>query len=68
MGFANLLIAEIAADYINPVENVFSLCKQLLIAYKHQKTRLALEDGKAIIFEILSETHSRGTSDFLGDT
>jgi hypothetical protein len=48
MGFADLWIAEIATDYINPVEKVFSLCKQLLIAHKHQNTRLALEDAKAI--------------------
>ena len=49
MGFADLSIAEIAADYSIPVEKVFSLCNQLGIAYKHQKTRLALEDAKAII-------------------
>ncbi|MBW4645460.1 MAG: hypothetical protein KME23_21145 [Goleter apudmare HA4340-LM2] len=68
MGFADLSIAEIAADYGIPVEKVFSLCNQLGIAYKHQKTRLALEDAKAIIFQILSETHSKGTSDLMGDT
>ncbi|AFY36069.1 hypothetical protein [Calothrix sp. PCC 7507] len=68
MSFADLSIAEIAVDYINPVEKVFSLCKQLLIAYQHQKTRLALEDAKAIISQILSETHPKGTSDLVGDT
>lgn len=64
MGFANLLIAptampeaiaEIAADYRFSVERVLSLFNQLGIADKHQKTRLALEDIKAIIFQILSE-------------
>jgi hypothetical protein len=63
MGFADLLIApsampdaiaEIAADYRFFVERVFSLFKHLRIADKHQKTRLALEDIKAIIFPILS--------------
>ncbi|MDZ8189215.1 MAG: hypothetical protein RMX96_30800 [Nostoc sp. ChiSLP02] len=55
MGFANLSIAEIAADYSTPVEKLFSLDNQLLIADKHQKSRLALEDAKAIIFRIYSE-------------
>ncbi|MBD2384078.1 hypothetical protein [Cylindrospermum sp. FACHB-282] len=70
MGFADLSIAEIAADYSIPVEKVFSLCNQLGIAYKHQKTRLALEDAKAILsqIQILSETHPKGTSNLVGDT
>ncbi|ACC81324.1 hypothetical protein GNF10_12850 [Nostoc sp. UCD121] len=67
MGFADLSIAEIAADYSIPVEKVFSLCNQLGIAYKHQKTRLALEDAKAIISQISFETHPKGTSDLVGD-
>ncbi|MBD2559614.1 hypothetical protein ACEYW6_01655 [Nostoc sp. UIC 10607] len=67
MGFADLSIAEIAADYSIPVEKVFSLCNQLGIAYKHQKTRLALEDAKAIISQISSETRPKGTSDLVGD-
>jgi hypothetical protein len=67
MGFADLSIAEIAADYSIPVEEVFSLCNQLGIAYKHQKTRLALEDAKAIISQISSEIRPKGTSDSMGD-
>ncbi|MEH2410866.1 hypothetical protein [Nostoc sp.] len=67
MGFADLSIAEIAADYSIPVEKVFSLCNQLGIAYKHQKTRLALEDAKAIISQISSETRPKSTSDLEGD-
>ncbi|MEH2281617.1 MAG: hypothetical protein V7K90_09890 [Nostoc sp.] len=67
MGFADLSIAEIAADYSIPVEKVFSLCNQLGIAYKHQKTRLALEDAKAIISQISSEICPKGTSDSAGD-
>ena len=55
MGFADLSIAEIAADYNLPVEEVFHLCQQLGIAYKNQETRLALEDAKAIISKILSQ-------------
>ncbi|MGF1988270.1 MAG: hypothetical protein RMY62_010445 [Nostoc sp. ZfuVER08] len=60
MGFANLSIAEIAADYSIPVEKLFSLDNQLLIADKHQKSRLALEDAKAIIFRISSEVSPKG--------
>ncbi|MEH2447575.1 MAG: hypothetical protein V7K18_17895 [Nostoc sp.] len=67
MGFADLSIAEIAADYSIPVEKVFSLCNQLGIAYKHQKTRLALEDAKAIISQISSEIPPKGTSNLVGD-
>lgn len=58
MGFADLSIAEIAADYNLPEEDVLALCNQLGIAYKNPQTRLALEDAKAIISEILSQQHS----------
>ncbi|MBD2244497.1 hypothetical protein [Nostoc sp. FACHB-888] len=67
MGFADLSIAEIATDYSIPVEKVFSLCNQLGIAYKHQKTRLALEDAKAIISQISSEIGPKGASSPVGD-
>jgi hypothetical protein len=68
MGFADLSIAEIAADYSIPVGKEFSLCKQLLIADKHQKTHLALEAAKAIISQILSEKYPKSTSSLLGDS
>jgi hypothetical protein len=68
MGFAILSIDEIAADYDVPVEKVFSLCDRLGIAYKHPKTRLALEDAKAIISQLLSETQPKGFSYSLGET
>jgi hypothetical protein len=68
MGFADLSIAEIAADYSIPVAKGFSLSEQLLIADKHQKTRLALEAAKAIISQLLSEKHPQGTRDLVGDT
>lgn len=55
MGFADLSIAEIASDYNLSVEEVFALCDRLGIGYKTQKTRLALEDAKAIISKILSQ-------------
>lgn len=55
MGFADLSIAEIAAEYDLPAEDVFHLCQQLGITYKTQETRLALEDAKAIISKILSK-------------
>ncbi|MCM0588947.1 MAG: translation initiation factor IF-2 N-terminal domain-containing protein [Gloeotrichia echinulata DVL01] len=70
MGFADLSIAEIAADYGIPVEQVVSLCNQLGIAYKHQRTRLAFEDAKAILtqIQILSQRYSQGTTGWMGDT
>ncbi|WP_231510378.1 hypothetical protein [Fischerella sp. PCC 9605] len=38
MGFADLLIAKIAADYSEAVAKELSVCNQLGIAYKNQKT------------------------------
>lgn len=57
MGFADLSIAEIAADYKLPVDEVLALCDQLGIAYKTSNSRLALEDAKEIISQILSQIH-----------
>jgi predicted DNA-binding protein YlxM (UPF0122 family) len=68
MGFADLSIAEIAADFSVSVEKVFLMCNQLGIGFKHQNTRLALEDAKAIISQILSETSPKGTSDSVDET
>ena len=68
MGFADLSIAEIAADYSIPVDKVLSICDQLRIAYKNQNTRLALEDAKAIISEILSEQASTDIDNTVGET
>ncbi|NMG06782.1 hypothetical protein [Brasilonema sp. UFV-L1] len=62
MGFADVSIAQIATDYSVPVEKVLSVCNELLIAYKNPKTRLALEDVKAMISQLLSETHLESTS------
>lgn len=61
MGFADLSIAEIAADYNLSVEEVFQLCDRLGIAYKTEKTRLALEDAKAIMSKILSQRQHSDT-------
>ena len=58
MGFADLSIAEIAADYNLSETEVLSLCDQLGIAYKSSKTRLALEDAKIIISHILKQIES----------
>ncbi|MGL5034779.1 MAG: translation initiation factor IF-2 [Microcystaceae cyanobacterium] len=55
MGFADLSIADIAAEYNLPVETVFHLCDQLGVTYRNQQTNLALEDAKAIIAHILSQ-------------
>jgi len=53
MGFADLSITDIAAEYDLTVQAVFDLCDQLGIAYKNQDTNLALEDAKAVIMQIL---------------
>lgn len=53
MGFADLSIQDLAAEYDLPVESVFELCDRLGVAYKNQATHLALEDAKAIILHIL---------------
>lgn len=58
MGFADLSIAEIAIDYNLPVEEVLVLCDRLGIAYKTSNSRLALEDAKEIISQILSQHRS----------
>ena len=55
MGFADLSIADIAAEYNLSVESVFQLCDQLGVTYKNQQTNLALEDAKAIMTQILSQ-------------
>ncbi len=54
MGFADLSIADIAAEYNLSVKAVFHLCDQLGVTYKNQQTNLALEDAKAVIVQILS--------------
>jgi hypothetical protein len=64
MGFADLSIAEIAADHYVPLEKVLSVSEQPGISsFKRQNTRLALEDVKAIISHILSVTHPKGSND-----
>ena len=50
MGFADLSIAEIVAEYDLPSQEVGNLCDKLGIAYNTKETCLALEDAKAIIF------------------
>lgn len=65
MGFADVSIAELATDYNLTVEEVFSLCEQLGIAYKSSKTRLPLEDAKAIISQVTeknSESQTKNSS------
>ncbi len=58
MGFADLTVAEIAEDFHLQVEDIFCLCDQLGIAYKTPQTRLALEDAKAIIVEIMADKNA----------
>lgn len=55
MGFADLSITEIAAEYDLAPEQVFQLCDRLEIAYKDKNTCLPLEDAKAVISLILIE-------------
>lgn len=61
MGFADVSIAELAADYNLTVEEVFSLCELLGIAYKSSKTRLPLEDAKAIISYVMEKNSDSQT-------
>ena len=53
MGFAELSIADLAAEYQIEEQTVFELCDRFKINYKNERTCLALEDAKAIILEIL---------------
>lgn len=55
MGFADLSISEIAEDFHLSIEEVCRLCDRLGVAYQAPQTRLALEDVKAIILEILAQ-------------
>ena len=55
MGFAELSLAEIAEEYKISVETVLGLCDQMGISYKNEQTCLALEDAKALIYQILSQ-------------
>ncbi|MBE9043140.1 translation initiation factor IF-2 [Pleurocapsales cyanobacterium LEGE 10410] len=54
MGFAELSIADIAAEYQIETQAVFELCDRFQINYKNERTCLALEDAKTIIMEILA--------------
>ena len=54
MGFAELSIADIAAEYNLKEQAVFELCDRFKINYKNESTCLALEDAKTIIMEILA--------------
>ena len=53
MGFAELSIADLAAEYQIEEQTVFELCDRFKINYKNERTCLALEDAKTIILEIL---------------
>ena len=60
MGFAELSIADIAAEYQIEEQTVFELCDRFKINYKNERTCLALEDAKTIILEILeTKTNSQ---------
>ena len=54
MGFAELSIADIAAEYQLEEQTVFELCDRFQINYQNERTCLALEDAKTIILEILT--------------
>ena len=60
MGFAELSIADLAAEYQIEEQTVFELCDRFKINYKNERTCLALEDAKTIILEILkTKTNSK---------
>ncbi len=52
MGFADLSITELAADYKVSPEEILRLCTKLGISYRSPATRLPLEDVKAIILAL----------------
>ena len=52
MGFADLSLIDIAAEYQLPVETVMQLCDRFQIAYKDPQTNLALEDAKLVLTAI----------------
>lgn len=58
MGFADLSLEEIAEDYGLEVELICEICDRLKIPYQDIKTKLGLEDAKAIILEALPPTHT----------
>lgn len=58
MGFADLSIEEIAEDYNLTVEVVCEICDRLHITYQDPKTKLGLEDAKAIILVAQSQIKS----------
>lgn len=53
MGFADLSIAEIAADYDLTIQVVMQICDRLGIKYQDAFTKLALEDAKAVMLAAL---------------
>lgn len=61
MGFADLSIDDIAAEYDLPIETVFHLCERLGVSYKDRQTNLALEDAKAVISAILANRSQTNT-------
>lgn len=58
MGFAELSIADIAAEYQIEEQEVFELCDRFKIDYKNERTCLALEDAKTIILKILTNKNN----------
>jgi len=62
MGFAELSIADIAAEYDLKERDIFELCDRFKINYKNERTCLALEDAKAIIMEILATQNNSEAS------
>jgi len=53
MGFAELSVADIAAEYDLTIEAALDICERLGIAAKDRHTRLALEDAKAVMLHLL---------------
>lgn len=58
MGFAELSIADIAAEYQIEEQEVFELCDRFKINYKNERTCLALEDAKTVILKILANKNN----------
>ncbi|WP_232214580.1 translation initiation factor IF-2 [Rubidibacter lacunae] len=63
MGFADLSIADIAAEYRLAVSDVMQICTRLDITYRDEGTNLALEDAKAVMLEILGRAQDPAEGD-----
>jgi hypothetical protein len=68
MGFADLSITDLAADYKVSPEQILRLCTKLGISYRSPATRLPLEDVKAVILALTTPLDNSDDSSFVDRT